>query len=151
MKRIVFALCALFAVATMPTLHAARQKMATTQPLSGEVFITNHSGSHVVVKWQTSLSSSMQSRIHSFDVQPRAKNVMATSGVEWFKDDMKGQKNDAVYTINVQVYSANEKTLMSEKTFKKTVGKSKMFSKIPQDNLYITVEPSYGIGIAVKE
>jgi|GEM_PF-3108192 len=150
MKRLGFLLCALLTLVATPALYGAKRGTHPTQPTSGEVFITNHTGKHIVVKWQTSLSDNMQSRMHSSDVGPKAKKSMASSGVEWFKDDTQGMKNDQVYTILVEVYSEGEKALMSEKTFKKTISRKKLFGQVPEDNLYISVYSNYASGISIK-
>ncbi len=150
MKRLGFALCTFFVLLAMPSMFAAKRRGQTTPPVTGQVFVTNHTGKHVVVKWQTSLSRSMKSRLHSQDVGPASRKQHASSGVEWFKDDTENQKNDNIYNIFVQVFSKDEKTLMSEQTFKKTVSRNKLFGKIPKDNLYITVESNYSTQIAIK-
>ena len=142
MKRFIFAFLALLSVGFLSANPAFDER-------SGNVFITSAVNKPLVVKWRTGLSDTVWSIYHSAKIPPSARRFQAASRVDWFKTDTKSALNSHIYEITVQVFDKLGTTLLSERTFMKTVSRSKLFGSKPMDNMRINIGPTYGISIYI--
>lgn len=142
MKRFLFSLLAVLSVGFLSANPAFDER-------SGNVYITSAVNKPLVVKWRTGLSDTVWSIYHSAKIPPGARRFHAPSRVDWFKTETKSALNSHIYEITVQVYDKLGTTLLSERTFHKTVSRDKLFGKTPMDNMKINIGPSYGISIYI--
>lgn len=148
MKRF-FALMIATVTAFSAPLFADQPSDDKPDVISGKVIVTSTLNDHFVMKWQTSLSDAVQSPMASADIAPKAQKFQAGE-VEWFKEKSANATNDQVYTIDIQIFSKDGKTLLNKQTFTKTISMDDLTSDTPKDNLSVVIDQGYEVQISLS-